>query len=51
MNIFTANRIGRLVYFGWMLPICLICVDLPPEKIIEVRQNENGYPNHSRSLA
>jgi uncharacterized membrane protein YhaH (DUF805 family) len=24
MNIFTANRIGRLVYFGWMLPICVI---------------------------
>lgn len=24
MNIFTANRIGRLVYFGWMLVICVI---------------------------
>jgi uncharacterized membrane protein YhaH (DUF805 family) len=24
MNIFTAKRIGRLFYFGWMLPICVI---------------------------
>ena len=24
MSVFTKNRIGRLVYLGWMLPICVI---------------------------
>jgi uncharacterized membrane protein YhaH (DUF805 family)/type II secretory pathway pseudopilin PulG len=41
MNVFTANRIGRLVYFGWMLCICFISA------IITVYVREGLYGDES----